>query len=753
MTSKVVEVVGHLPTLLPDGPEEDPFTDANWTTLLAIMDTVIPSISRDSSTSNHDQRVVSKEEYQAITDQIVVDPPSARDLADFFNERASDIPSFHELLKRMLALYTPEDNRKGLGFILSSLNTRIGSRILTGYTTPFHEQPILIREEILERWRLSYLPPLNLVYKQMTAVAKHVWLKTSPTFPKVTGYTPLPHHFKPKSSHEYDFLHFSAGEEPETVETDVVIVGSGCGGAVCAKNLAEAGHRVLIVDKAYHFPASQLPMTEEAGGIHLFENGGAVQSDDGSMIVLAGSSWGGGGTVNWSASLQTQSFVRKEWAQDRGLTFFETAEFQECLDRVCDRMGASADNIRHNHGNRVLLEGSRKLGYHAKAVPQNTGGTEHYCGHCTLGCGSGQKQGPVVSWLPDAAKAGAEFVEGYTVDHVIFDESSGTKKAVGVRGKWVSRNSSGGVEGPLSGRTVREVIIRARKVIISCGSLWSPLILLNSGLKNPHIGQNLYLHPVNTVNMVFKEDVRPWEGGILTSVCTTFEDLDGAGHGSKLEATIMIPSLSLVLHNWTNGPQYKSAALKFRHTNGFISIARDRDPGRVYKDPVSGKPRIQYTPSAFDRANIMEGVVALVKIAYVEGATEIHLVNSGVKPFIRSSPSTPSLSEGESSNPGITDPHFAAWVSEIQRIGNKPPMAGFASAHQMGSNRMSVRPQDGVVDPKGKVWGTEDLYVADASVFPSASGVNPMITNMAIADMISRGIGRELSDGSGEVES
>jgi len=317
----------------------------------------------------------------------------------------------------------------------------------------------------------------------MTALGKHVWLKTSPTFPKVTGYTPLPHHVKPKSSHEYDFLQFSPGEEPETIETDVVIVGSGCGGAVCAKNLAEAGHRVLVADKAYHFPASQLPMTEEAGGVHLYENGGAVYSDDGSIVIVAGSSWGGGGTVNWSASLQTQSFVRKEWAQDMGLTFFETAEFQECLDRVCDRMGASAEHVRHNHGNRVLLEGSRKLGYHAKAVPQNTGGTEHYCGHCTMGCGSGQKQGPVVSWLPDATKAGAEFMEGFTVDHVIFDESSGVKKAVGVKGKWVSRSANDGVEGPLSGRTVREVIVRAKKVIISCGSLWSPIILLNSGLK------------------------------------------------------------------------------------------------------------------------------------------------------------------------------------------------------------------------------------------------------------------------------
>ncbi|KAG4430913.1 hypothetical protein IFR05_013605 [Cadophora sp. M221] len=746
MTSKAIEVVGHLPTLLPDGPEESPFTETNWITLLAIMDTVIPSITRQKSTNSieNNQKTISEEEYQTTITHLketVVDPPNTKNLDEFLAERASDIPGFQQLLKRSLIFYTPQDSRKGLGFILSALNTRIGSRILTGYTTPFHSQPILIREEILERWRLSYLAPLNVVYKQMTTLAKSLWLKTSPTLHNVSGYQPVSHHSKPESSHEYDFLQFSPGKEPETVETDVVIVGSGCGGAVCAKNLAEAGHRVLVADKAYHFSPSQLPMNEEAGGIHLFENGGAIHSDDGSTVIVAGSSWGGGGTVNWSASLQTQSFVRKEWAQDRGLTFFETAEFQNCLDRVCDRMGASTEHVRHNHGNRVLLEGSRKLGYHAKEVPQNTGGAEHYCGHCTMGCGSGHKQGPVVTWLPDAAKAGAKFMEGFTVDHVIFDESSGVKKVVGVRGKWVSRNASGGVEGPLSGKTVREVIIRAKKVIISCGSLWSPIVLLNSGLKNPHIGRNLYLHPVNTVNMVFQDDVRPWEGGILTSVCTTFENLDGLGHGAKLEATCMLPSMNLVLHNWTNGLQYKTTALKFRHSNGYISIVRDRDPGRVYKDAVSGRPRVQYTPSVFDRGNILEGVVALVKIAYVEGAREIHVVNSGVMPFIRDLASE----DHDSPNPGVTDPAFTAWVEDLKRIGNKPPMASYASAHQMGSNRMSVLPQDGVVDPEGRVWGAEGLFVADASVFPSASGVNPMITNMAISDFISRGVGRELS--------
>jgi choline dehydrogenase-like flavoprotein len=131
----------------------------------------------------------------------------------------------------------------------------------------------------------------------------------------------------------------------------------------------------------------------------------------------------------------------------------------------------------------VLLEGSRKLGYHAKAVPQNTGGTEHYCGHCTMGCASAGKQGPVMTWLPDAGKAGAKFIEGFRIEKVLFDESSKTKKAIGVKGTWTSRNNNGGLDGPESGRTIREVVVKAKKVIVSCGTIWSPIVLLNSGLK------------------------------------------------------------------------------------------------------------------------------------------------------------------------------------------------------------------------------------------------------------------------------
>ena len=318
------------------------------------------------------------------------------------------------------------------------------------------------------------------------------WAKQSATLGPVLGFPKVPIHGKPGKGFDFEFMQFPPGDEPEIIDTDVVIVGSGCGGGVCAKNLAEAGYRVIVVEKAYHYPPEHLPMSESDAGVHLFMNGGPDPSDDSSIAVIAGQAWGGGGTVNWSASLQTQQFVRQEWA-DAGLPFFTSSTFQDSLDRICHRMGVSTDHVEHGMNNSMLHEGARKLGYNAKVVPQNTGGNKHYCGYCTLGCGSAEKQGPVVSFLPDAAKAGAQFIEGFEAHQILFEDQHGKKTAIGVRGTWRSRDTNGGVSG--TDNTTRSVVIKAKRVIVSCGTLQSPLLLLRSGLTNPQIGRNLHLHP------------------------------------------------------------------------------------------------------------------------------------------------------------------------------------------------------------------------------------------------------------------
>ena len=84
----------------------------------------------------------------------------------------------------------------------------------------------------------------------------------------------MPVHGTPAKSYDFQFLQIPPGDKPEIIETDVVVVGSGCGGGVVAKNLAEAGYRVLVVDKSYYWPSEHLPMKEQEGWVHMFHNGG-----------------------------------------------------------------------------------------------------------------------------------------------------------------------------------------------------------------------------------------------------------------------------------------------------------------------------------------------------------------------------------------------------------------------------------------------------------------------------------------------
>ncbi|KAJ5578794.1 uncharacterized protein N7459_007758 [Penicillium hispanicum] len=738
MADQAVSTYTPLEVPLPPAPDAAFFSDAQWKTLFALNDAIIPSIRTSATAKSANDKVISTAEWEATVSglsSLIPGPDAAKIATQYLEEDASSNPLFRACVQRILGDCVHEEGKNGFGLIMNALNTRAGSLILTGSTTPIHLQPVAFREKVFRGWDSSRLSPLRAVYRGLTAIVKKSWVMSSPTINRVLGFPRVPVHGTPAEGFPYEFLEIPPGDDPEIIETDVVVVGSGCGGGVTAKNLAEAGLRVLVVEKSYYYSSGSFPMLANEAFINMFENAGATMTDDGSMAILAGSTWGGGGTINWSAALQTQGYVRQEWAS-MGLPFFTSLEFQRSLDRVCDRMGVNTEHVRHNRGNNVILEGARKLGYAAKTVPQNTGNGEHYCGYCTFGCASTGKKGPTESFLADAAKARATFVEGFRVDRVLFDiKKNGQRVASGVEGTWTSRDAYLGQSG--SGVVRRKVIVKAKKVVVSCGTLQSPLLLLRSGLKNSHIGKNLHLHPVMGGGAVFDDEVRPWEGGALTTVVNEFEDLDGHGHGVKIEAVSMVPSVFIPVFPWRDGLNYKLWAANMSRSTSFITLIKDRDGGRVYPDPHDGRVRIDYTVSTFDRRHIVEGLVASAKIAYISGAKEFHTTCRDLPPFIRSEASSLDAPEG------TNDLALQNWIADLRRKSPlNPERSFFASAHQMGTCRMGKSPKSSVVDSNCQVWDTDGLYVVDASVFPSASGVNPMVTNMAIADWASRNIAR-----------
>jgi choline dehydrogenase-like flavoprotein len=228
------------------------------------------------------------------------------------------------------------------------------------------------------------------------------------------------------------------------------------------------------------------------------------------------------------------------------------------------------------------------------------------------------------------------------------------------------------------------------------------------------------------------------------------------GHGCKIENTCMLPSYFLAFLPWQQLPPpkrtspaltFKTRCASFAHTIGFVIITRDRDTGLVYPDPTDGRVRIKYTTSRFDANNLVDGVIAAAKIAWVCGAREVYSMHPDLAPFVRPKQlTTAENDDSEQDGAEAIDKEFDAWLARLRHLGiDTPDPCTIASAHQMGTCRMSATPRNGVVDPRGRVWGTDEgLWVADASVFPSASGVNPMVSTMAIAEWVSRGVSAEL---------
>ncbi|KAI0402746.1 FAD/NAD(P)-binding domain-containing protein [Xylaria palmicola] len=707
------------------------FTESHWRALFALLDAVIPSVVEGDDPSPDQRHVaVPSHELRGLYQKALCgaqDRFSFDEFRHYMGLLPSDDPSFVAGVKGAVGRLAPgprDQLRSILGFML----THLGSIISTGYWTPFSEQPLAVRLSILRSWQQSWFFLWPSLAKIFVAIGKTCWSQTNQLFLQLNGYKHYSDEVPAGPSFDFNFIQFEESVEPALIKTDVVIVGSGCGGGVCAKVLAEAGLRVLVVERGYHLSPDKLPMALDRLD-NVFQGGGGLPSTDGSTLVTAGQCWGGGGTVNWSASLQTPSYVRGEWAKD-GLTFFQSDEFQSSLDRVCDAMGVSDMNLQGNHSNNVLLEGSRKLGWQAHTCPQNTGRSAHHCGsRCGVGCRTGKKQGPSAYWLPAASRAGARFIEGFDVTQILTAAGEGSA-AAGVVGLWTSRDEDGNSDSSKP-RTRQVVEVQAKTVILTGGALNTPLILKRSGLKNPNIGKNLYLHPVANLNSTWNEDVKPWEGEILSSVVTEFENLDGAGHGAKIEASAMQPYAAMLLQPWQSGLDFKAATLQFRHMTCHISLCRDRDAGSVSADPDDGRPVINYTPSKFDRAHIATGLVAIAKLCYIVGAR-------GLAPAVPNVPPFESLKPVQERQ--LNDQDFVDWVRLLEQTTLDPVRTTFNSAHQMGTARMGTNPETSVVDGNGRVWGCEGLYVADTSVFPSASGVNPMITVMAIADHIARGI-------------
>ncbi|WP_433194226.1 FAD-dependent oxidoreductase [Nocardia sp. CA-107356] len=483
-----------------------------------------------------------------------------------------------------------------------------------------------------------------------------------------------------------------------TLDCDVVVVGSGAGGGTAAAVLAAAGLDVVVVERGGYYDDADFGTGELTGLLNLYSPGPAT-TQEGQLGLVAGSCLGGGTVVNWTTSFRTPEDVREEWAS-LGAKQFAADEYTEALDAVEARLGVNGKHSDASGRDTVLERGLRELDWHVDAMPRNVRGCDAgiECGRCGFGCRIGAKQSVTKTWLADAAEHGARLLIDTEVRTITLRDGS----ASGVAAVTPEGDS---------------VTIRARAVVVAAGAIHTPALLRRSGISGQNIGRYLRLHPATAVFGTFDEEIRPWEGGLQTRYSAEHRDLDGHGYGVIYETGPLTPGMTVGFLNWTSAAQHRAIMHNLAHTVAVGVITRDRDHGTVSIDRA-GDAVVRYRLSGYDQAHMHAGIDGAARILEAAGARRIF---SGHQ-------------FGPVYEPGIEGSHDT-FVAECLRAGYDPGRCAMGALHIMGSARMGGARADSATDPDGAVWDVPNVVVADGSCFPTASGVNPMLSIEAIAHM------------------
>ena len=426
------------------------------------------------------------------------------------------------------------------------------------------------------------------------------------------------------------------------------------------------------------------------------------------MSLFAGACIGGGTTINWQSCFRTPDDVRAEWADASGCAFFTSDSFTESLDAVWRRIGASTDESEINENNNAICRGAKSLGYRWSVIARNSLGCDSdQCGNCQFGCRVGGKQSAANTYLLDAIRSGARVLAPFSARRIV--QSKGTVTAV----EGIARDSDG---------HLRPMKIIAPRVVLAAGALESPALLMRSGIRSPHLGGHLYLHPTVAVTGSYPTPIEAWRGPPQTIVCDEFSNLS-KGYGYRIEAAPAHPGLLAVGVPWSSAREHRREMQQVKCAAPFIVLLRDSNSGRV-RITAAGAPYFDYRLGGKEKRLLRHGMATAARIHFAAGAERILTLHSARLAWDRS-------------QDGASIEKFCERIEAAPTSPNRLPLF---SAHQMGTCRMGSNRSRAVCDGDGAVYGVKGLYVADASLFPASSGVNPMITIMALARHVAKGM-------------
>jgi len=497
-----------------------------------------------------------------------------------------------------------------------------------------------------------------------------------------------------------------------SLDTDILIIGSGCGGAIAAAKFSENGYRITLVEEGPYMTQKDFNQNSRQLVPKMYRRGGGLATDDMSMRILQGSTFGGSTTVNWMTCLRTPDFVLDQWSDQFGLTEYGHSEMKPYFDEVEKRLNVhKIKDTDHSRQNRIILNGGKVLGIHAEASYNNSIDCIG-CGTCGLGCPYNAKQDMRLTYLRDALKSG---ITAYT------STKAEKIKYIG-KDRQITSITMQGREWNIPNKTLS---ITSKRVIVAASAIQTPLLLQKSGLtKGKLVGKHLQVHPVAGAFAEYDEIIDPTYGIPQSTTSEEYHDLDGNGYGFWLEVPDLEPFLLAVNYPGL-GKSRREELKEFRKFGVIITLTRDGANGKstISNGEVRWRrgfnyqngsfnfrqiPSIRYKLSKEDKYHLMKGL---------ENSIEIHLA-AGAKRVL-----TLHNQYTEIKNPNE--------IKKIWELKNGPNEMSVYSAHPTGTSRMGVDPKLSVVDKTAEMHHYPGIYVMDGSVLPTAPGVNPMITILA----------------------
>jgi choline dehydrogenase-like flavoprotein len=486
-----------------------------------------------------------------------------------------------------------------------------------------------------------------------------------------------------------------------TLEADVCVVGSGSGGAVIAGTLAQQGQKVVVLEAGGYFNESDFAQLEMKAYQEMYWRGGPTPTADGNVSLQAGTTLGGGTVVNWTNCLRTYPWVREQWAREHGLEGVDGPEYERHLDAVLERIGATDALSDLNGPQQRMKEGCEKLGWDFRKVVRNADPSRYSfesAGHLGFGDQSGSKLSADKTWLADAVEADADVVVRCHADRVLVENG----RAAGVAATYTAEDG-----------TTRSLTVRAPRVVVACGALESPALLLRSGIGGPAVGNYLRLHPAAAVFGSYPTEQNAFLGAPHAGLSHEFENVED-GYGFLIEGAQYTPGLTGSAVPWTSGADHKEMMTTVPRGASFIILTRDRGHGRVTVD-ANGEPVPWYdVTDEMDQRHMRLGMEKLARLHEAAGAVQIASLAAGL----------PMWRYGDD---------LEAFIEKAQRSPLRAGGVRMFSAHQMGSCRMGDDPETSVANPWGELHDVKGVWIGDGSAFPTPSGTNPMVSIMALA--------------------